>query len=45
MSYDQDDEVGGSFKMSDGDEDDMLDMPPDAIDFGEDGEIDPDTEK
>ena len=48
MSYDEDEDVGGGFKMSASSDDELLDddlMSPDGMDFGEDGEIDPDGEK
>lgn len=41
MSYDEDEELQSSFKMSDDDEEELLDDVPESLDFGLDEE-DPD---
>jgi len=43
MSYDENEEVENSFKISGGDEDEPLDMPEEITDFGLDEE-DPDKD-
>ena len=44
MSYDEDMEIGGNFKVSGADGDEPLDMPEEITDFGLDEE-DPDKDK
>ncbi|KKR02256.1 MAG: hypothetical protein UT98_C0001G0134 [Candidatus Nomurabacteria bacterium GW2011_GWF2_40_31] len=43
MSYDEDEEVRGGFRVTDGDDDEPMEMPPEDLDFGLDEE-DPDRD-